>query len=110
MPAQWQQARLDQTSSVESHQPARRTLRHVSLPASHIQRLTSFPSVKRERSALDKRPDCGFTKKGGCTATGVEKQVVGFGSPGQEGKQILTCGFPNRVPAGAPRANSVRCQ
>jgi len=95
MPAQWQQARLDQTSSVESHQPARRTLRHVSLPASHIQRLTSFPSVKRERSALDKRPDCGFTKKGGCPATGVEKQVVGFAYLRQSGNKFLHAGFRN---------------
>src|SRR6185295_17449975 len=64
MPAQWQQARLDQTSSVESHQPARRTLRHVSLPASHIQRLTSFPSVKRERSAWTSVPTAGLQKRG----------------------------------------------
>jgi len=83
-------------ASVESNLiPARRTLRHVSLPASHIQRLTSFPSVKRERSALDKRPDCGFTKKGGCPATGVEKQVVGFAYLRQSGNKFLHAGFRN---------------
>jgi hypothetical protein len=69
--------------------------RRVSLPASRIPRFTPFPSVKRERSALDKRPDCGFTKKGGCPATGVEKQVVGLAYLRQSGNKFLHAGVRN---------------
>jgi hypothetical protein len=44
---------------------------------------------------LDKRPDWGFTKKGGCPATGVEKQVVGFAYLRQSGNKFLHAGSRN---------------
>ena len=44
---------------------------------------------------MDKRPDWGFTKKGGCPATGVEKQVVGFAYLRQSGNKFLHAGSRN---------------